>query len=134
MRRDGINGFCRFGRFGLLLPLTSLARPNVEAAVTAERAHADLPLAPDAFALAKPAIENIVGADITLRPVTLADGRIVSAFYEELAEVIIAIATYGTVRKGKVEVHPVTVARMIIIEPCPRPGRKKVFAHAIGDW
>src|SRR5262249_50089285 len=90
---------------------------------------ADLPCSPNPFAFAKAPVENIVGPDVTFRPITFAGRDVVAAFDKKAADIICSVTTEPAVREGQVQVHPVPVTRMVIIKSGPRAGRKKVFAH-----
>ena len=89
-----------------------------------------LPGSPNTFAFAKPAIKDIMCPHICLGPMGFRSLRIVAAFDEKAANVVIAITADNAIRKREVKLHPVTVARLAVIETNPRPGRVKLVAHA----
>src|SRR5437870_4956 len=89
---DGVSRHFRRDRLRSLLPLARPARPNVESAVGLEGALGDFPRAPDAFSLAEASIKNVMRANVTLGPVTLAVGGIISAFDEKAADVVVAVS------------------------------------------
>src|ERR1051325_1469808 len=101
-----LNRLRLFVAFALLGAFAGLAGQNMEAAMTPET---DLPGAPNAFALAKTTVENVVRPNISFRPGTLLTGGVVAAFDKEAPNTVIALPAHRTVRKGKVQVHPVTV-------------------------
>ena len=80
----------------------------------------DFPRAPDAFAFAETAIENIVGAHITLYPVTFASVCLVAALDKELSDIIIAFAGDETMGERQIHLHPVPVTRTVIVKSDPR--------------
>src|SRR5881397_423615 len=80
LRSDGVHRLGALGGLGARCLIAGLARPDVEAAMMTD---GDFPGAPNAFALAKAAVEDVVGANIGLGPIALARGRIVAAFDEK---------------------------------------------------
>src|SRR5207249_1011489 len=108
------------------LPLVCTARPNMKAAVITD---GDFPRAPDAFAFAEPAIEDIMRAYIAFDPVTLASVCFVAALDQKSPDIIIAFTGHGTISKRQVHIHAVPVARTVIVKPDPRTRRKQFVAH-----
>jgi hypothetical protein len=91
--------------------------------------NSNFPGSPNPPALAKAAIEDIVRTDVTLRPMTFGTLGIVMAFDEEAANVVIAITAHNAIREGEVKLHPVAIARSVIVKTNPRPGGINLGAH-----
>src|SRR4051794_11336275 len=91
----------------------------------------DFPCSPDALALAKAAVENIVCPHVTFGPITLFITGIVAASDEKSTDVINAIASHRTVGEHELKIHAVPIPRAIIVETSPRPGWEKVVTHIV---
>src|SRR5262249_17780186 len=100
--------------------------PDIKTAVILDP---DFPGAPDALALAKAAVKNVVPADIALGPMTLEVGGVVPALDQEPADIVVSVPADGTLREGQVQIHTVTISGTIVIKPGPRAGRKQLFTH-----
>jgi hypothetical protein len=81
----------------------------------------DFPCSPDALALAKAAVEDIVCPHVTFGPITLLVPGIVAASDEKPADVINAIATHRAVYKRELKIHAMPVPRAMVVETSPRP-------------
>jgi hypothetical protein len=92
----------------------------------------NFPGAPDAFALAKAATEDIVRAGIGVRPVTLAGPGVVSAPEKKQPDIIVAIAAKDAVRESETEIHAMPVAGPVIVKAGPRARRKPGIVHKSG--
>jgi hypothetical protein len=89
----------------------------------------DLPGPPDAFSFAKAAIEDIVRTYVALCPITLATSGIVAAFNQEAANVVVAVARHIAPREIQAQVHPMAVARTVVIETDPGARWEEFVAH-----
>jgi len=92
---------------------------------------ADFPCSPDALALAKAAVENIVCPYVTFGPITLFITGFVAASDEKSTDVINAIASHRTVGEHELKIHAAPIPRAIIVKSNPRPGREKVVTHIV---
>jgi hypothetical protein len=90
---------------------------------------ADFPRSPNAFPFTKAAIKDIVRANVRLGPMRFGRLGVVAAFDEKTANVVIAITANNPIRKGEMKLHPVTVARLVIVKTNPQPGRVKLGTH-----
>jgi len=81
----------------------------------------DFPCTPNAFPVAKAAVENVVRADVALGPVTLAIPGIVAAFDQEPPDVVVAVAGDRAVQEREQEVHAMlfNTTKVVIVEPDP---------------
>jgi len=107
----------RFGDKVFIGRIAQPLRPDMEPAAGQL---ADFPDAPDAFAFAEPAIEDIMGADIAFDPMALASGYFVAALDQKSPDIVIAFAGHGTISKRQMHIHAVPVARSVIVKPDPR--------------
>src|SRR5437762_14044418 len=94
-----------------------MAGPDVEATVIIVL---NLPGAPDTLAFAKAAIKDVMRAEITFRPMTFETAGVVTAFNQELSNVVIAIPAHGTVRACEGKIHAVPIAGTVVVEARPR--------------
>ena len=115
-------------RFHIRFGIPCSLRPNVKAAAS-EIAY--LPRAPNSFALTKSAIKDVVRADVSLRPMRFGGLGIVFTLDEKTTDVIIAITVDNAIGKRQVKLHPVTIARLVVVKTNPKPGRVKLIAHKV---
>jgi hypothetical protein len=91
--------------------------------------NSDLPGPPNSFSLAKAAIENIMGTNVTFGPMAFGSLGIVTTFDEETANIVVAIATHDPVSEREVKLHPMAFAGLVIVKTNPGPGGVKLGAH-----
>src|SRR6266511_986860 len=118
-----------FGLLGILSHFFAFARGAGPDNKSAMAINSNLPRAPDAFALAKAAIEHIVRARIRLRPITFATLCVVAAVDDERPDIIFSGAGDDRVGEREMQIHAMLVARLVIVEAHPRAGRKVWLAH-----
>jgi hypothetical protein len=93
----------------------------------------DFPRSPDAHALAKATVEDIVRLHVTLGPIALFVTGIVAASDEKPTDVINAIASHRTVGEHELKIHAVPIPRAIIVKSNPRPGWEKIVTHIVAE-
>lgn len=102
------------------------AWPDVEPSVIES---GDLPRAPDPTPLAEPTIKDIVPTNVALGPPTFEGVGVISAADEETSDVIDAETVNPTVFEGQMEIHPMPVARPVVVEAGPWTRREQRVAH-----
>jgi hypothetical protein len=91
--------------------------------------NSNLPGPPNSFPFAEPTIRDVVRANIALRPITFGILRIIMAFDEEAANVIVAVTTDDALGECEVKLHPMAITRLVIIKTNPGPGGIMLGAH-----
>ena len=116
--RDGFDGFLKLLLLRLVGAVAGPPWPDVEAAFCQRR---NIPTAPDAEAVAKAVIEDLVGPGIRFCPPAFAVGAVITAVDQEPPDVIGAVARHPTLCEGEVKVHAVTILGPgIIVKTGPR--------------
>ncbi len=82
----------------------------------------NFPGAPNALALTKTAIIDVMSADVAFGPVTFGIPGIVAAFDQEPPDIVNAFARHRAVYERKRQVHAVlfNTTKVVVVEPGPR--------------